>query len=181
RRDDFLGKAANPQDGGWRYSPQMPGDTSVFGWVMFALRSARLASLTIPKGTLRGSHYYLDVASTDKRRTSYSYRPQQDASPVMTAEALLCRQYLGWPRDYPALVKGAGLVSAHLHDSDERNIYYWYYATQMLHNMQGNAWKRWNQRVRDGLVAMQVVEKGCTEGSWDPLHPQPDRWARAAG
>ena len=32
----------------------------------------------------------------------------------MTAEALVSRQLLGWPRDFPALIKGAGQVAAHL-------------------------------------------------------------------
>jgi hypothetical protein len=51
----------------------------------------------------------------------------------------------------------------------------------MLHNMGGVVWRRWNPRVRDGLVRMQVKGAGCDRGSWDPLNPQPDRWGRAAG
>ena len=99
----------------------------------------------------------------------------------MTAEALLCRQYLGWPHDSPALIKGVGQVVAHLKQSGERNIYYWYYATQLLHNMQNKDWPRWNVKVRDGLVDMQVTGTGCDRGSWDPLQPIPDRWARTGG
>ena len=96
----------------------------------------------------------------------------------MTAEALLCRQYLGWPNDYSPLLKGAKSVYDHLADSNERNIYYWYYATQMLHNLQGKEWVTWNKHVRDGLVSMQVMGTGCDRGSWSPLFPQPDRWGR---
>jgi len=66
-------------------------------------------------------------------------------------------------------------------ESTERNIYYWYYATQLLHNMQNAAWKQWNNRLRDGLVSMQVRNKGCDYGSWDPLRPVPDRWGGEAG
>ncbi len=73
----------------------------------------------------------------------------------MTAEALLSRQLLGWPRDFPPLVKGVGMISAHLQESGERNIYYWYYATQLLHNMKGPAWERWNAKIREGLISMQ--------------------------
>ena len=29
------------------------------------------------------------------------------------------------------------MISAHLQESGDRNIYYWYYATQLLHNMKG--------------------------------------------
>jgi hypothetical protein len=99
----------------------------------------------------------------------------------MTAEALLSRQYLGWPRDYPPLLKGARHVALDLEQSQERNIYYWYYATQLLHNMQNKDWERWNLRVREGLIGMQVKGNGCDRGSWDPFLPQPDRWASSGG
>ena len=101
----------------------------------------------------------------------------------MTAEALLSRQYLGWPRDYPPLVKGAAQVAKHLESAPERNIYYWYYATQLLHNMQNDDWKRWNLRVREGLITMQVTGEGCDRGSWDPVEPaaRPLGVAPAAG
>jgi hypothetical protein len=99
----------------------------------------------------------------------------------MTAEALLCRQYLGWPRDLPALVNGVNGVWTELQASEARNIYYWYYATQLLHNMQNKAWKQWNPRVRDALVRMQVQSKGCDHGSWSPFEPVPDVWGARAG
>jgi hypothetical protein len=177
----FILQTQDPQSGGWRYVPQQFGDTSVFGWQMFAIRSARLAGMRLNKNVLNRCRKYLDLAAADDRRITYSYQPGRGVSPVMTAEALLSRQYLGWPRDYPPLVKGAGMVAAHLEESNERNIYYWYYATQLLHNMQNKDWKRWNERVRDGLVGMQVNGTGCDRGSWDPATPQPDHWGQSAG
>jgi hypothetical protein len=94
---------------------------------------------------------------------------------------LLARQYLGWPREDRRLIDGVSLVMADLDNSDERNIYYWYYATQLLHNMQGPEWKNWNPRVRDGLISLQVRGEGCDRGSWDPMFPTPDRWGRVTG
>ncbi len=177
----FIIDAQNTQTGGWRYQPGDPGDTSVFGWQMFALRSARLSKIDVPRNVLRGCKAYLDEAAADDRRITYSYLPGRPATFPMTAEALLCRQYLGWPRDFPALVKGAAHVASDLEHSPERNIYYWYYATQLLHNMQNKDWERWNVKVRDLLVAIQMKGLGCDRGSWDPFLPQPDRWARAGG
>ena len=104
---------------------------------------------------------YLDRAAADPERVTYSYLPGGEASPVMTAEALLGRQYLGWNRDTPALLKGAALISANLEEDHERNIYYWYYATQMLHNMHGKAWVDWNRRVRETLISTQTTGEGC--------------------
>ncbi len=181
RAIQYIGQSQNKDDGGWRYAPGMEGDTSVFGWQMFALRSARLGGLNVPKNVLRGCAHYLDEAAADKHRTTYGYLPGRPPSPVMTAEALLCRQYLGWPRDLPALVHGVSGVWKDLQESNDRNIYYWYYATQLLHNMQNKAWKQWNVKVRDGLVSMQVAGIGCDRGSWSPIFPQPDRWGTKGG
>ena len=178
---DFIVASQDATGGGWRYYPGQAGDTSVFGWQMFALRSARLSGLNVSKMTIKSSRTYLDLAASDKYGITYAYTPGRGATPVMTAEALLTRQYLGWPRDFPPLVKGAGLVANDLEQDNERNIYYWYYATQLLHNMQNKDWKVWNVRVRDGLVGMQVTGQGCDHGSWDPISPQPDRWGQQAG
>jgi hypothetical protein len=181
RAINFIVNTQNKLDGGWRYEPGAPGDTSVFGWQIFAIRSARLAGLSVPKSTLRRCRIYLDQAAADDFKTTYTYQPGRGASPVMTAEALLSRQIMGWARDYPPMLQGAAIVSADLEGSQERNIYYWYYATQLLHNLQGKDWERWNKRVREGLIEMQVDGTGCDRGSWDPLNPQPDQWGKQAG
>lgn len=178
---DFICRAQNSLDGGWRYYPGQSGDTSVFGWQMMCLRSAFLSGLKVPGRSVTAARTYLRFASVDKRGTAYSYLPGRTASPVMTAEALLCRQYLGWSRDMPAMKAGAGMVFEDLMNSSENNIYYWYYATQMLHNMGGKAWPVWNDRVRDYLVMTQIKTPTCDHGSWEPGGDRPDRWGRSAG
>jgi hypothetical protein len=185
RAVNFICGAQDPLGGGWRYFPGQPGDTSVFGWNIFALRSAHLAGLKVPQKVLKGCSKYLDQAALDKHRITYSYQPGRqrgiNLDAVMTTEALLSRQLLGWPRDFPALIKGVGMISAHLQESGERNIYYWYYATQLLHNMKGDKWERWNLKIREGLISMQIKDATCAHGSWDPFQPQSDVWARTAG
>ncbi|MFO0891943.1 MAG: prenyltransferase/squalene oxidase repeat-containing protein [Isosphaeraceae bacterium] len=178
---DFIIESQNTETGGWRYAPGQAGDTSVFGWQIFALRSGHLAGLSIPRSTLRGCADYLNLAATDAKKILYSYQPGQAVTPVMTAEALVGRQLLGWPRNHPSLVKGAGRVAAHLEKSQERNIYYWYYATQLLHNLKNKDWERWNPRVREELIRTQVKDDSCAAGSWDPSQPSSDRWGETAG
>src|SRR5205085_2064548 len=124
---------------------------------------------------------FLDRVVADPSRASYSYLPGWAASPSMTAEALVCRQLLGWPRDHPAMLAGTAAISDHLEQSTQRNIYYWYYATQLLHNMRGKAWLSWNARVRETLISMQASGEGCDRGSWDPSQPDVDLWGSKGG
>ena len=63
-------QAQNAETGGWRYNPGQAGDTSVFGWQMFALRSARLAGLEVPKNVLKGCKLYLDSAAADSSKVT---------------------------------------------------------------------------------------------------------------
>ncbi len=178
----FITDSQDPNGGGWRYSPGMPGDTSVFGWQMFALRSAHGSGIPVPKHILKGCSKYLDQAAVDRSRTMYAYQPGRGgASAVMTAEALLGRQLLGWARNYPPLVKGASQIAQDLETSDQRNIYYWYYATQLLHNMKNKDWEKWNLKVREGLIGLQVKDGTCANGSWDPMMPVADIWGMRAG
>jgi hypothetical protein len=181
---DYIVKAQNAEDGGWRYSPGEPGDTSVFGWQLFALRSAYLAGLDVPDETVSGAKKYLDRAAADPIAATYAYQPGKPMSPVMTAEGLLCRQYLGWTPNNPALQQGVQKVAADLTKNavKQRNLYYWYYATQLLHNVGGPVWQQWNAQVREGLIQQQVIDRStCAYGSWHPNLPIPDQWGKEAG
>ncbi|GIW88428.1 MAG: hypothetical protein KatS3mg108_2752 [Isosphaeraceae bacterium] len=167
--------------GGWRYQPMTEGDTSVHGWVLFALRSADIAGIPISKRLIRNASRYLDNAAADKIGASYAYQPGRPPTPTMTAEGLVCRQILGWPRETPALLQGSAAVFQHLQQDNDRNIYYWYYATMLLHNMRDKNWKTWNEQIRETLINLQVRGKGCDAGSWDPISPSPDAWGKSAG
>ena len=46
------------------------------------------------------------------------------------------------------------------------NLYYWYYATLGMYQLQGIHWQRWNDALRRTLVGRQVKE-GPLAGSWD--------------
>lgn len=181
RAVQFIANAQSPVDGGWRYTPGQPGDTSVFGWNVFALRSAAMAGLSVPRRAAKGCKAYLDLAAADPWGTTYSYMPGRPAMGPMTAEGLVGRQLLGWKRDHPPLIKGVAQVAVDLERNPTRNIYYWYYATQLLHNMKNQAWEVWNPRVREMLIGTQSQEGGCARGSWDPFQPTPDRWGRTGG
>jgi len=172
----YICEAQHPVTGGWKYRRQSEGDLSVFGWQVMALQTARMAGLDVPSGVLERAAQFLDLVQ-EQQGARYRYEPNEQKSftPAMTAEGLLCRQYLGWPRDHPALRSGVKylLEPENLPDwtSSRRNIYHWYYAAQVLHNLQGSDWETWNSAVRDELVKNQAKGGGKTGGSWNPFSP----------
>ena len=97
----------------------------------------------------------------------------------MTSVGLLCRQYLGAKRDSPMIAGGVGYLLKHLPDEGFKNVYYWYYATQVMHNMYNHDWDTWNHKMRNVLVETQVRDtSSCANGSWDPSN---DAWGRNGG
>ncbi|HUY88708.1 MAG TPA: prenyltransferase/squalene oxidase repeat-containing protein [Pirellulales bacterium] len=166
----FLIESQDPELGGWRYMPRSDSDTSVTGWVVMAFQTARMAGLEVPSPVLAKIGEYLDKVSEDG--STYGYQVGTEPSWTMTAEALLCRQYLGWRRDDERLVSGAEQVLKYLPRYEDRDVYYWYYGTQMMHHMDGKFWQTWNGALRDMLVENQE-----SDGSWDPGGKHPDKWA----
>jgi hypothetical protein len=99
---------------------------------------------------------------------AYSYQPGGSPTAPMTAEGLLCRQYLGWLRSNEKLVMGIdALLDNDPFDIKQRDVYYWYYATQVLHHFGGSPWRQWNEKMREQLPAAQV-KAGRENGSWAP-------------
>ncbi len=157
------------EEGGWRYSPRSDSDVSVTGWIVMALQSARMAGLEVPQENLDRIGGYLDYVAQEGG-SRYPYQRGRQFSLPMTAEALLCRQYLGWPRDDERLVQGVQWITApgNLIDyGGERDVYFWYYATQVAHHMEGEYWKRWNAVMRQAVPEHQN-RSGRESGSWNP-------------
>ncbi len=176
---DFI-EAAQHREGGWRYQPKQPGDTSVLGWQLMALQAARNSrtGLVVDDTTLRLAGHFLDSVSKpySQRRfrqvptgSLYRYLPLDDEPRAsMTAEAILCRMYLGWKRDDPRLRAGIKwLLDNSLPSREQKNVYYWYYATQTMHHFGGSPWETWNNHMRDMLIVEQR-RGGEYPGSWDP-------------
>lgn len=175
RAVDYCVKIQTPQ-GGWRYNPGDGNDLSVTGWFAMALQSARMAGLEVPSDTFKRLDRYLDSVQHDYG-SRYSYQTRSGATPAMTAEGLLCRQYLGWERDDERLVEGVSYLLRYLPEWDERNVYHWYYATQVCHHMEGEAWQEWNAVMRQ-LLPEKQEQRGRERGSWDP---NGDRWGAHGG
>jgi hypothetical protein len=160
-------RAQHPSTGAWRYRANEPGDTSQLGWQLMALKSAELAGVPMPEKTREGMVRFVKSVSSGANGGLASYRPRERATRPMTAEALVCRQFLGMTRDNPAANEAGDYLLAELPSAERINLYYWYYGTLGMYQLQGDHWQQWNAALQQTLVARQVGE-GSGAGSWDP-------------
>lgn len=163
----FIEKAQG-SDGGWRYQPrEVPGDTSVVGWQLMALQSAKAGGISVASDSFSDARMFLNKVQAEDG-VYYGYTDSQKGRATTTAVGLLCRMYLGWKREKPQLKKGVEFLSGLGPSRDD--IYYNYYATQVMHHWDGELWDKWNVRMRDQLIETQVKE-GLGAGSWDVTDP----------
>ncbi|MBM4037174.1 MAG: terpene cyclase/mutase family protein [Planctomycetes bacterium] len=183
----YCEKAVNP-DGGWRYTANCGlSDMSVTGWVIMALKTAKLADIKFDHAVYSQSLAFVDSV-TDQGASqqsngvvTYMFKPGQNyetnAHPALTAAGMMVRQFSGVGVKSHILVKGAELTRQVPPDWGKKDFYLWYYATYAMHNMGGEYRVWWNRRMRDVLLENQCQE-GDNAGSWDP---KADRWAARAG
>ncbi len=188
----YLLESQHPVKGGWKYRvmnrPEMVGDLSVTGWGLMALHTARMAGIEIRQEEFERASQFLDSVQA-KGTARYKYEPtspDRDARAALTAEALLCRQWLGWPKTFPQMTAGVKYVLAEEEplswSGGRRNVYGWYYTAQMLHNLGGDDWIRWNTAARQIIIKNQAggttTAGKDTRGSWSPNSPPGDSYER---
>ncbi len=187
---NFIMRARNPY-GAWRYDvpPVGDNDTSVTGWMVFALKAAKEAGLKVADESFVGALTWFDeVTDPANGRVGYdsmgslssrvtgindAFPPEKGES--MTAVGLLCRFFLGQrPGEDPVMTKHADLMLKSLPEWDEEGLgndmYYWYYGSYAMYQMGGKHWTRWNKAMKKAVFESQRQD-GDFKGSWDPSGP----------
>ena len=174
---NYIQVAQDPVGGGWRYQPQQPGDTSVVGWQVMALKSGHMGYLDVRKNTVAGAIKFLDSVQT-QGGAAYGYESPGN-KPSLNAVGLLSRMYLGWKKDNPALQKGVeALGKRGPSTGNNADMYYNYYATQVMRQYGGPQWDAWNVKMRDYLISAQVKQGQPEAGSWHFNGPHTERGGR---
>ena len=179
----YLIDSQHPDLGGWKYRPLnqrvMSGDISVTAWALMALHTARMAGIPVAAEEFQRSSGFLDRVQ-EQGGSRYKYEPDEPATRVTaarTAIGLLCRQWLGWPQTHPPLLEGVRFLKEDRHRpqwlAGRRNVFEWYYITQVMHNMGGDDWNEWSKAVRETIIQNQVTAGGTKpgmdiRGSWSP-------------
>lgn len=185
---NFIQRTQGP-NGSWGYGNSGNGDTSIVGWQIQALKAAKLSKdLVVDDRVIQKANKFLDFAAAGSRKSMYGYADSGGAAPgtALTAVGLLCRYYVSdWGPVHPGMIDGVGGLMkqgprgmATGTPTAVMNMYYYYYATQVVHFFEGDDWKTWNEGpkqadgtrkggMRDWLVQTQL-RADTNSGSWDP-------------
>jgi hypothetical protein len=158
---NFIMQAQDPTGGGWRYTPRQAGDVSATGWQIMALKSGNMAYLEVNPLTVKKAVEYLDAMQGDEYGATYGYSAPGNKRST-SAVGVLCRMYLGWKKDHQGIQEGAALLAAKGPTDD---LYYDYYATQIMHHMEGDIWTAWNTKMKKMLLDSQS-KNDHEAGSW---------------
>jgi hypothetical protein len=196
---NFIVENRNPYSA-WRYDvpPAGESDTSVTGWMVFALAAAKDAGLKVDEGAFDGALAWFDeVTDTSNGRVGYAqfgsassrvtgvndHFPKEKGE-AMTAVGLLCRVFLKQdPAKEPVMEKHADLLLRTLPEWDPDgygcDVYYWYYGTYAMFQMgafKSEYWQKW-EKALDGAVIKSQRKDNDEKGSWDAAGP----WGHSGG
>lgn len=158
---NFIVEAQYKRDGGWSYHPRQPGDLSIVGWQIMALKSASAAKLFVPVEVLRdGDKFVEGQAVTNGYQFGYRRGP---ATASMTAIGNLIRLFRGYSITDPVIRKANEWIAKQAPSVND--VYYNYYATQFMFHVGGDRWKNWNAVMRELLIHSQTLT-GPMAGSW---------------
>lgn len=155
--------------GGWRYElgSDSHGDASVTGWQVLALKSAMEAKIELSPTTLeRVARFYEMLGDPETGRTGYVARGS--GSDAMMAVGLIVQEFILNQPQSPLALKAAENLKARASQGigQTGDFYTLYNGMLAMFLARGDAWKVWNQHVRDAIVGRQV-KTGCARGSWN--------------
>lgn len=194
----------------WRYKlePNGDNDTSITGWMVFALKTAEDAKVPVPTGAYEGAeNWFTSMTAPDTGRTGYSFAEggpgsaparkriylekfPPDRSEALTAVALLCRLFMtdtnevrDWRdhENYSMLKKQADLLVQKLPVWDEQGgsiDMYYWYYATFALNQWGG--KHWKawKKAIEKSLLTSQRQDGNFKGSWDPQHAA---WGHSGG
>jgi hypothetical protein len=165
------------RDGGWRYTgrPDESSDTSVSGWQVLALKSAKEAGIEANPVCLEEAvRFFRSCRWLDTGRSRYHvFAPE--TTPAASGMGMLVQALLLDQPDSEWVRKGASYLAdfadiqwADQEPGNETRFYLWYHCTLAMFQHGGEPWQRWNDVVGERIRSTQDQDsQSCTFGSWD--------------
>lgn len=154
------------EGGGWRYSyDKSPGDLSITGWQIQALKAAQQTKLDIPGVEAALDKAVKFVASLKGEHGGFGYTTPED-NYGLTGAGIFCS--LLWKGERGELYKGMVWLLDETeknrpvkYNGETANLYAWYFHTQACLFFGGSAWTKWNRWFQDEIINAQ-----SEDGSW---------------
>ncbi len=162
-------------DGGFRYAcaPQPDMDRvmcSLSSWCVQAMKAATIGGLgdqeVLAKALERTGHafrtrIFLPADGTFMYHTLPSYR---GSFKPLTSAAVLCLMLIN-QHDTPEARRGMEWIHQNATMDWQKPwgdspVYYWYYTTQVMFHVGGDAWTRWNKMLISEVAGNQTIEAG---------------------
>jgi hypothetical protein len=164
----------DPNGGGWRYQRHEAGDTSVSGWVVLALKSAKEADVKIsPLAFERCLGFFKRCEMLKDGRTGYTDSGAA-LTEATTGVGMLVHHFLLEKPESPLIKAGSPFLANYARSiwGDRQgtpDYYLWYNCTLAMYLAGGENWDAWNAIVRNQLETRQIKGDGlCERGSWPP-------------
>jgi hypothetical protein len=165
---------------GWDYMKRSKrNDTSVTGWNVMALKSAKSAGLGVGN-SFEGIKNHLDKVTPPVQGAGsepvlsdhvwYAYMEgaaggSGHKNSRLTAIGLLGRVFIGEDTESDMLRAHGNKLLEELPTANKFDYYRTYYATLAMFQMGGKYWKDWNESMKKVLCDSQC-KGGCADGSW---------------
>jgi hypothetical protein len=174
------------QNGSWGYQPGNPGDNSIVGWQVQALHAASLTQdIKVDRQVIKKAIGFLDFSGFGPLKSMYGYTgPNIMVGPAtnLSAIGLLMRYYIdGWRANNRGFAEGVKNLMTRAPTpqiNPNFDMYYYYYATQVVRFYGKEEWSTWNEGpkgadgmrkggVQDWLISLQD-RTPTNRGSWPP-------------
>jgi hypothetical protein len=167
---------------GWDYMRASGrNDTSVTGWAVMAMKSAKSSGLDIGNAFEGAAKHVEKVTPEIKGDCSnptmdhvgyawYKSKPGNvgHRNSRLTAIGCLIRVFIGEDTSGKVLRAHGNKLLEELPKAKKTDYYRTYYATLAMFQMGGEYWKKWNATMKKVLLDKQC-KGGCPDGSWDPF------------
>lgn len=164
----------HPESGGWRYygyPTDKKADTSVTGWVVMAVQSAKYAGVKIPEELTKKMKVYFKSVAGGKSGGAYGYTPGK-IKPSTTSIGMYCQQLMGNLKG-PQQDESAMYLDMHRPDPKHSHqvvgcgkYHYWFYGTFAMYLHGGRKWADWDDKLHPALIKYQE-----DDGHWAAAGP----------
>lgn len=168
---ELIIRCQNPE-GGWRYDPAPTGaDISVTIMQVMALRAAKNSGMHVPDATLKKAIAYINRCYHESSG-GYLYMPKSGSPGFARTAAGVCVLQLSGEYDAKQIPKAV----QYMKDNFQSRQHFWYghyYAAHAMHQVGGQEWADWYDRLKTTVLPLQTPDGSWARGGFSSTEAGP--------